>query len=72
MSLVSIKIGAEFYFTHPYSSREKGLVENVNGLLRQYVCKKADFFQISPEYIRMIEDRLNNRPQKSLGWKTPV
>ena len=51
---------------------EKGLVENVNGLIRQYVPKKADFSQISPEYIRMIKDRLNNRPRKLLGWKTPM
>ena len=51
---------------------EKGLVENVNGLIHQYVPKKADFSQISPEYIRMIKDRLNNRPRKSLGWKTPM
>jgi len=69
---ISEKLGAEFYFTHPYSAWEKGLVENVNGLIRQYVPKKADFSQISPEYIRMIEDRLNNRPRKSLGWKTPM
>jgi IS30 family transposase len=65
-------LGAEFYFTHPYSAWEKGLVENVNGLIRRYVPKKTDFSQISPEYIRMIEDRLNNRPRKSLGWKTPL
>jgi IS30 family transposase len=45
-------------------------VLHVNGLIRQYVPQKADFSQISPEYIRMIEDRLNNRPRKSLGWKT--
>jgi IS30 family transposase len=67
---ISGKSGTEFYFTHPYSAWEKGLVENVNGLIRQYVPKKTDFSQISPEYIRMIEDRLNNRPRKSLGWKT--
>jgi len=66
------KLGAEFYFTHPYSAWEKGLVENVNGLIRQYVPKKDDFSQISPEHIRRIEDRLNNRPRNSLGWKTPM
>jgi IS30 family transposase len=69
---ISEKLGAEFYFTHHYSAWEKVLVENVNGLIRQYVPQKAEFSQISPEYIRMIEDRLNNRPRKSLGWKSPL
>jgi len=47
-------------------------VENVNGLIGQYVPKKTDFSENSPEYLRMIEDRLNNRPRKLLGWKTPM
>jgi len=69
---ISEKSGAEFYFIHPYSAWEKGLVENVNGLIRQYVSERTDFSQICLAYIRIMEDRLNNQPGKSLGGKTPV
>jgi IS30 family transposase len=42
---ISEKLGAGLYFTHPYSAWEKGLVENVNGLIGQYVPKKTDFLK---------------------------
>lgn len=59
------------YFCHPYSSWERGLSEYTNGLIRQYIPKGTRFDDITPEYIKMIEDRLNNRPRKALNWKTP-
>ena len=59
------------YFCHPYSSWERGLNEYTNGLIRQYIPKGMSFEEITPEYIKMIEDKLNNRPRKSLNWKTP-
>jgi len=59
------------YFAHPYSSWERGLNENTNGLIRQYIKKGSSFEGISNERIKFIEDRLNNRPRKSLGYMTP-
>lgn len=59
------------YFAHPYSSWERGLNENTNGLIRQYIKKSSSFDEVTNERIRFIEDRLNNRPRKSLGYLTP-
>jgi IS30 family transposase len=59
------------YFCHPYHSWEKGGVENTNKLIRRYIPKGGDISQYSNQYIRMIEDKLNNRPRKCLNYKTP-
>ena len=59
------------YFAHPYSSWERGLNENTNGLIRQYIKKGSSFEGITKERINFIEDRLNNRPRKILGYWTP-
>ena len=59
------------YFTHPYRSWERGLNENTNGLIRQYIKKGSSFEHITNEQISFIEDRLNNRPKKSLAYRTP-
>jgi IS30 family transposase len=68
---VSQALDCDYYFCHPYSSWERGLNEYTNGLVRQYIPKGTSFEKITPKYIQMIEDKLNNRPRKSLGWKTP-
>jgi transposase, IS30 family len=60
------------YFAHPYCSGERGTNENTNGLIRYYLPKGTDFATISNETIKHIEDTLNNRPRKRLGWKTPL
>ena len=65
-------LGAPIYFCHPYHSWEKGGVENINGLIRYYIPKKTDISKLSDEFIRSVENRLNNRPRKSLGYKTPL
>ena len=59
------------YFAHPYSSWERGLNENTNGLLRQYFPKGSDFSLITETEINTVMDKLNNRPKKCLGFKTP-
>ena len=64
-------LGVPIYFCHPYHSWEKGGVENMNGLIRYYFPKKTDFSKITVEKIEEAEDKLNNRPRKSLGYKTP-
>ncbi len=65
------KLQADFYFAHPYSSWERGLNENTNGLIRQYFPKKSDFTSIKDEDITMVMNKLNNRPRKCLDFKTP-
>jgi IS30 family transposase len=65
-------LGTPIYFCHPYHSWEKGGVENVNKLIRQYVPKGSDISKYSDEYIKEIELKLNNRPRKCLGYKTPL
>jgi len=60
------------YFARPFASWERGSNENFNGLLRQYVPKKRLMETVTDEEIKMIENRLNNRPRKRLGFKTPA
>lgn len=60
------------YFARPFASWERGSNENLNGLLRQYVPKKRLMETVTDEEIKMIENRLNNRPRKRLGFKTPA
>ena len=62
---------ADFYFAHPYASWERGLNENTNGLIRQYFPKDRDFSTITKQEIQRAIDKLNNRPRKCLGMKTP-
>ena len=65
-------LGAPVYFCHPYHSWEKGGVENINKLIRQYIPKGSDISRYSDNFIREIETKLNNRPRKSLNYKTPL
>ena len=68
---VAEKLAASFYFCHPYSSWERGLNENTNGLLRQYFPKQTELAKISHWQIRHVERKLNNRPRKTLNYQTP-
>ena len=63
--------GMKVYFAHPYSSWERGTNENTNGLIRQYFPKKRSFVTITQQEIEFVMDRLNNRPRKCLGFKSP-
>lgn len=69
---VQNELGILWYFAHPYHSWERGTNENTNGLIRWYFPKGTDFATISNEAIKTVEDALNNRPRKRLGWKTPL
>jgi transposase, IS30 family len=64
-------LDSQGYFAHPYSSWERGLNENTNGLIRQYFPKRTDFGLISDEEIALVERKLNRRPRKCLDRKTP-
>jgi len=59
------------YFAHPYHSWERGLNENTNGLIRQFFPKKKDLVDVTDAQIQEVMDKLNNRPRKCLGFKTP-
>lgn len=69
--IISKALGADFYFAHPYASWERGLNENTNGLVRQYLKKGTDFSDIDDGALVIIIDKLNNRPRKTLGYATP-
>ena len=56
----------------PFASWERGLNENFNGLLRQYLPQKQPIANMMDEEIKMIENRLNNRPRKRLAFRTPA
>ena len=68
---VSDGLEAQGYFAHPYHSWERGLNENTNGLIRQYLPKGKSFDDLTDHEVQIIMDRLNNRPRKCLGFRTP-
>ncbi len=68
---IANKLNAKFYFAHPYASWERGLNENTNGLIRQYFPKGSDFTNITQKEINQAMNKLNNRPGKCPGTKTP-
>jgi len=60
------------YFCKPYHAWEKGTVENINGLIRWFFPKKTNFDTITEEEIKYVEDWINNRPMRVLGYKSPL
>lgn len=62
----------DVYFCDPHSPWQRGSNENTNGLLRQYFPKKTDLRQYSRKYLKFVEDEMNNRPRKILGYYTPA
>lgn len=63
--------GIETYHCDAYASWQKGGVENLNGLIRQYVPKGKDIANFTDQQIYDIQERLNNRPRKSLNYLSP-
>ena len=59
------------YFCHPYSSWEKGSVENTLGLIREYIPKKKDLSSYSDQEISAILERIRETPRKCLSFRTP-
>ena len=64
-------VGTRCYFTDPYASWQRGANEQVNGMVRRYFPKGTDFSKITDEQVAWVELRINNRPRKCLGYKTP-
>jgi len=69
---IAKQLDADVYFAHPYSSWERGLNEQINGLIRQYFPKKSSFKNISKLDTMFVENRLNNRPRKKLNFQKPI
>jgi len=65
-------LDAKVYFADPYSSWQRGLNENTNGLLRQYWPKITDFKKISQKEVSTVITELNERPRKILDYETPA
>lgn len=68
---IANELSIDFYFAKPYHSWERGANENLNGLVRQYFPKKMSFDSITQDQINEVENKLNNRPRKRFGFKTP-
>jgi len=69
---VAAQAGVGVYFADPYSPWQRGSNENTNGLLREYLPKGTDLGAATPAQIQAIEDDLNDRPRKRLGYHTPA
>jgi IS30 family transposase len=60
-----------FYFAHPHAAWERGANENLNGLVRQFFPKHRKLEEVTDDEIALAQHRLNHRPRKCLGYKTP-
>ena len=69
---ISRTLNTQFYFAHPYQSWQRGLNEHTNGLIREYFPKKTEFQDITDKQIIDVQNKLNSRPRKILGYRTPA
>lgn len=68
---ITKQYNVEFYFPDPHAPWQRGTSENTNGLIREYLPKNKDIDPVIDNYIAEITEKLNKRPRKCLGWKTP-
>ena len=69
---IAQKLKTDVYFANSYTSLERGLNENFNGLLRQYIPKGTDLRAVTDEEVAKVQRSLNLRPRKCLGYRQPV
>jgi IS30 family transposase len=70
-SLINHKYGVKAFFTRPYTSQDKGTVENRIGLIRAFLPQGTDLNEISDQTIADIEQKINNRPVRKFNYLTP-
>ena len=70
-----LEIGRELnvktFFTRPYTSQDKGSIENRNGVIRRFYPKKTDFTEVTDSDVKKVEKMINNRPVRKFNYKTP-
>jgi len=69
---IGSKLDADVYFTRPYTSQDKGTVENRIGVIRQFFPKGTDLREVSEEQIKTVERHLNNRPIRKFDYLSPI
>jgi IS30 family transposase len=69
---ITAATGISVYFADPHAPWQRGSNENTNGLLREYLPKGTDLSTYTPTQLQAIEDELNDRPRKRLGYYTPA
>ena len=69
---ISKQLKGSVYFSHPFSPWERGLNENTNGLIRQFFPKGTDFSKVSINELLNVQQLINTRPRKALGYRTPA
>lgn len=65
-------LGLDVYFADPYAAYQRGAIENLNGLLRQFFPKGTDFAEVTRPALQKTQDLLNARPRKCLGYRSPA
>ena len=64
--------GTKIYYCHPYTPSERGSNENANGLIREFIPKGQSLWEVSKKKIRKIQDVLNHRLRKCLGYRSAI
>jgi transposase, IS30 family len=68
--VVSKKLDVDTYFTRPYTSQDKGTVENRIGVIRRFFPKKTDLTFITDQEVQRVEDNINNKPIRKFNYKS--
>ena len=68
---IAEELGIKTFFTRPYTSQDKGSVENRNGVIRRFYPKKTDFTEVTEYDVKKVETMINNRPVRKFKYKTP-
>jgi len=69
---IASQLGVSYYFADPYSSYQRGSIEQLNGLIRRFIPKGTFIDEVDYHLIKTVESKLNNRPRKVLGWLSPI
>jgi transposase, IS30 family len=67
---IAQQLNIKTYFTRPYTSQDKGSIENRNGTIRRFFPKKTDFNKITNEEVKIVETKINNRPIRKYDYKS--